>query len=98
MAAGHFKVTPDELRTGAGTLRDTAGRIGDELTKAKAEVTRLTGPWEGDAMRNFDELMRKWDELARAQAENLDAISKSLEQAATAYAETEESVSRAFNV
>ena len=92
-----FKVTPDELHTGAGNLRDTAGRIGDELTRAKGEVNRLIGPWEGAAMQEFDTLMKKWDELARAQAENLEEISRSLDAAATAYADTEDSVRQAFN-
>jgi len=93
-----YKVTPQELESGAKRLDGTAANIGKELGTAKAEVTRLANDWTGQAQGEFNRLMAEWDRLAQQQRENLANIAKTLQSAGKAYGETEDSVSRAFKV
>ncbi len=93
-----YKVTPGELKTGAGNLKAVAGRIEQELGNARKEVTRLVGGgWEGAGSDRFRDLMAEWDKVAIAQQTNLDQVSKALDTAGDNYERAEDAAKQSFS-
>ena len=93
-----IKVTAEELQSVSGQLQSTAGAITGENTRALAMVNGLVGQgWEGAASSQFDILFTQWKDSADKLIQSLEGISSLLTNAATAYSETEASITRSMS-
>lgn len=93
-----IKVTAEELQNVSGQLNTTAGSISGENGRALSLVNGLVGQgWEGAASGQFEALFTQWKESADKLIQSLEGISALLSNAATAYSETEQNITRSMN-
>ncbi len=84
-----IRITPEELRAGAGSLNTLAETIIDNLTELNSIVTGVTDNWEGAAqtayLDNFNELLGQFKEsfppAIQGLGEQMNATADSLEEA-----------------
>jgi WXG100 family type VII secretion target len=93
-----IKVTAEELQNVSGQLNSTAGSISAENSRALSLVNGLVGQgWEGAASSQFEVLFTQWKDSADKLMQSLEGISTLLSNAATAYSETEQSITRSMS-
>ncbi len=93
-----IKVTAEELHQVAAQLNSTAGSITGENARALGLVNGLVGQgWEGAASAQFDALFTQWKTSADKLIESLTGIGTLLNNAGTAYSDTEASITRSMS-
>ncbi len=93
-----IKVTAEELHQVASQLTATAGNVTSENASAMGLVNGLVGQgWEGAASAQFDALFTQWKTSADKLIESLNGISTLLNNAGTAYADTEANIARSMS-
>jgi WXG100 family type VII secretion target len=93
-----IKVTAEELHQVASQLSSTASQVASENAQALGLVNALVGQgWEGAASGQFDALFTQWKTSADKLIESLTGISTLLNNAGTAYADTEASIARSMS-
>ncbi|NLU69683.1 WXG100 family type VII secretion target [Streptomyces sp. HNM0574] len=72
-------------------VRQTAGRIKQQLDDLEAMVKRVANTWEGSAQEGYQQKQRQWDQTAQHLHEVLMKISTALQNSADNYQSTEKS-------
>ena len=96
--ANQIRVTPDELRNTANSLRRCALSIENDLADTQKAIDMVIFAWSGDAMNKYFETihskMKDTTELATA----LNALASSLEEAARRIEATESQIAALFRL
>lgn len=90
--------TPETLHQLSAEIQQGAEAIEQLLNQIAAKVRPLTADWQGAASQSFDELWAQWQAGAEHINHSLVAISELLAKAGDAYAETDRSISAAFQL
>ncbi|OEJ24719.1 hypothetical protein AR457_09560 [Streptomyces agglomeratus] len=78
--------------TNASTdVKNTAGRIKQQLDDVEAAVRRVAATWEGEAQEGYQRKQRDWDKTAANLHATLMKIAAALQNSAEAYQATEKS-------
>ncbi|MBT2395198.1 MULTISPECIES: WXG100 family type VII secretion target [unclassified Streptomyces] len=78
--------------TNASTdVKNTAGRIKQQLDDVEAAVRRVATTWEGEAQEGYQRKQRDWDKTAAALHATLMKIAAALQNSAENYQATEKS-------
>jgi early secretory antigenic target protein ESAT-6 len=78
--------------TNASTdVRNTAGRIKQQLDDIEAAVKRVATTWEGEAQEGYQRKQRDWDKTAADLHQTLMKIATALQNSAENYQATEKS-------
>lgn len=95
---GTIGATPETLHQLSAEIQQGAAAIELLLDQIAAKVRPLTTDWQGAASESFDELWSQWQAGAEHINHALVAISELLAKAGDAYAETDRSISLAFQL
>lgn len=90
--------TPETLHQLSAEIQHGADAIELLLDQIAAKVRPLTADWHGAASESFEELWAQWQAGAEHINHALVAISELLAKAGDAYAETDRSISLAFQL
>ncbi|MGW7054722.1 WXG100 family type VII secretion target [Streptomyces sp. NPDC054887] len=78
--------------TNASTdVKNTAGRIKQQLDDVEAAVRRVAATWEGEAQEGYQRKQREWDKTAANLHATLMKIAAALQSSAENYQATEKS-------
>jgi WXG100 family type VII secretion target len=89
----YIKVTAEELHGVSSRLNSSAQAINETNASAMAQVNGLVGAgWEGSASAQFNALFTSWKQAADQMQQALNGISQLLNNAGTAYQQTEEQI------
>jgi WXG100 family type VII secretion target len=96
VGAGLIRVTPEQLATADGKLRDLADEIRSTLYRIAAEVKALEASWHGTAEGAFTSFYLRWDRGGKDLTDSLEALAANLGVAAVNYDDTETANTRTF--
>ena len=92
-----LKVTPEQLRTMAGSVGRTATDVAGSHSTLKSQLSPLFGAdWSGTASAQFSALYEDFDRHAKGLSEALHAIGGLLQNAATTYSDAEHQIASSF--
>lgn len=92
-----FKTDVATMTQAAGNVDQINGEVQGELGRLQNVVESVAGAWKGQAQGAFQGLMERWNQSARELNDALMSISENLRANASAFDETEESNTAAFN-
>lgn len=96
--ASQIRITPQELRDAAATLKDKRTLILETVDMIKATVERTTANWEGAAQSQF---VLNFDEMLPMLRDDFPSVIEGLESmmigAADALEGTDDELAKAFN-
>lgn len=97
MAAGAFKVTPEQLNQLGGQVAKTANDVQSMHTSLNGQLEPLKGgEWSGGASAAFTELYNQFNKNAEGLNQALDGISKLMNAAGQSYATAEQQILNSF--
>jgi len=97
MAAGAFKVTPEQLQSLSGQVTKTASDVHGMHTALGGQLQPLNGgEWAGAASAAFNDLYAKFNQNAKGLTEALEGIGKLMNAAGQSYASAEQQIMNSF--
>jgi len=95
--ANGIAVTPERLREVSAEVGDGAAEVDAILSRLAAAVAPVRSEWVGAAQVQFEALWEQLQKDASGVHSVLSGIAKLTQNAATAYAATEQSIANSFN-
>lgn len=96
--AGQIRMTPEELKSKAARYEQSAQQIEQILSNLTHLQQELSGEWEGQAFRKFDEQFQQLSPKVQNFAQLMHDINTQLNKTADAVAEHDEALSRNFGL
>ena len=90
-----IRVTPEELESQAQQLVNGSGEVQAIIAKLMGQVNALAGQWDGQGRVAFEQLFQEWQKGANMTKEGMEGLSTFLNQAATAYRDTDSAIGSA---
>lgn len=90
--ANQIRVTPDELRNTANTLRKCARSFQEGLEDTNKAIEKVNLAWSGDAMNKYYEIIQSKANDTNVLADILLSLAAALEEAATSFEQTESQI------
>lgn len=84
-----ISVTPDQLRTKAGTVKTRAETAQGDFDALKGQLADLTTVFTGKAQQAFDARYEEWNTHARGLIEALESLGQFLQVSADAIEDTD---------
>jgi len=93
-----MSVTPEQVHSLAGQIRNGASGIKSQLDKLDSEVSKLRASWDGGAQQAYDEAQRKWNQSLTAMQTLLEQVAGKTDEIADTYVSSDKSSAGRFAI